>query len=308
MHALRPERVHGEREHDRRVHAAREADDHAREGVLVHVVAHAQHDRAPHALLARRQRRQALRLEVDALVRLDHVHAGERCLEGRRPVHDAAADVHRERAAIEHQLVLPADEVRVDERQPGLPRARGEVRLALRLLALLVGRGVQRDHELRARGAHARGHVRMPDVLADERRDAYAADLYHDRRRAGVEVALLVEHLVVRQPLLAVAHEHGAVPQPGGGVVQRPVRVLGVAHEDVDAARGVGDARESGVDALAEPAVEQQVLGRVAGDRELGRHQQPSAQLARRRDARDDLVRIPGRVADHRVELGERDA
>ena len=60
------ERIAGDREHERGVDAARQADHDALEAVLVHVVANAEHERVPDAFLPCRQRRQAVRRNVEA--------------------------------------------------------------------------------------------------------------------------------------------------------------------------------------------------------------------------------------------------
>ena len=191
----------------------------------------------------------------------------------------------------------------------GMPVARArkrKVALAFRLLALLVGRRIEGDAEFRAGGAGGSGRLDVPDVLADQRRNPHAADLDDDRVAARSEVPLLVEHLVVRQPLLAVARDAGAVAQPRRAVVDRVGGVLRVADQEIDAARRIREAREALLDAAAEPAVEQQVLGRIARQRELGRDQERRALLLRLGDPRDDAVRVARRVADGGVDLSER--
>ena len=57
-------------------------------------------------------------------------------------------------------------------------------------------------HEVGAGLAAAAAGVGVPDVLADEGRDPDAAELDDDGGVARLEVALLVEDLVVRQARL----------------------------------------------------------------------------------------------------------
>jgi hypothetical protein len=60
--------------------------------------------------------------------------------------------------------------------------------------------------------------------------------------------------------------------------------------------------------AAQEALVQQQVLGRVPGEGELGKHDELSAGGARLRCERLDLGRVAVDVADHGVHLGERNA
>ena len=57
-----------------------------------------------------------------------------------------------------------------------------------------------------------------------------------------------------------------------------------------------------------EVLLEQQVLGRVAGDAELGEERELRAGLARARELLAHLGLVAGDVADGGVDLGERDA
>ena len=87
------------------------------------------------------------------------------------------------RAAVEHELVLPADEVDVSEHGRGVGRPRGEHPLALGEHARPVGRAVEHDDQLGPTGAEAGyGTGRAPGVLADD--DAHA-NAVHDREEPG---------------------------------------------------------------------------------------------------------------------------
>ncbi len=56
-----------------------------------------------------------------------------------------------------------------------------------------------------------------------------------------------------------------------------------------------------------ERGAEQEVLGRIAGDRELREDDEVGARGARLGDPRDDAVTVAVEVADGRVDLGQRD-
>ncbi len=140
---------------------------------------------------------------------------------------------------------------------------------------------------------------------------------------AGNEVAELVEHAVVGQVVLGVAGHDLAPPQHGG-------RVLRLAGGTAQAWRGiagtveiaddngqfsgalVGQAPGKTIDGraggLRERATQDEVLGRIAGERHLRkRHQmRAGAQSLLRPGAHQ--VRICSEIADGGVDLGERDA
>ncbi len=79
------------------------------------------------------------------------------------------------------------------------------------------GEALMDEHEVRTGRAAPGNDVGMPDVLADDRRDPHAAEFDRDEGIARREVALLVEDLVVRQPLLAVVRDAPPVAEPGRG-------------------------------------------------------------------------------------------
>ena len=125
--------------------------------------------------------------------------------------------------------------------------------------------------------------------------------------RAALEVAQLVEDAVVGQVDLAVDGLHAAVGEHRGGVVD-VVGALGEADERDDALRVGGDPLDRRARVGQEVLLEQQVLGRVAGDRQLGEERELRAGLARARELLADLGLVAGDVADGGVDLGEGDA
>ena len=60
--------------------------------------------------------------------------------------------------------------------------------------------------------------------------------------------------------------------------------------------------------ALDEARAKQEVLRRVAGDRELGEEDDVCAGLLRLVEPREDPLAVPVEVADRRVDLGERES
>ena len=130
VHALGPERVGGEAGHERRVDPAREAQHHAGEPVLLHVVAQAEFERRVHLGLDRRElrargvlipegvdgrqgsgrRRRAVRRRRRVADRRKIEVADEHILRELSGARDRGAGrVEHEGVAVEHELVLAAD-------------------------------------------------------------------------------------------------------------------------------------------------------------------------------------------------------
>ena len=192
--------------------------------------------------------------------------------------------------------------------QPVVPRPRREHLLALRVLADVEGRGGEVDEHVRARPrALDGGWARLPQVLAHCQAERRSPELEQADLGARLEVALLVEHAVVRQQPLAVDVGHAAVRADEARVVE--AAVLGVRRTDErDDARGrlrhLTCRLRSRTD---ERGAEQEVLRRIAGDRELREHNEVGAGDARLSDPRDDAVTVAVEVADGRVDLSQGD-
>ena len=151
--------------------------------------------------------------------------------------------------------------------------------------------------------------VRAPDVLADRHADAHAAKDDRPRRRAGREHPLLVEHAVIGQVDLeahrldppAVEQRHGvvelAVLDPGQADQHRRPAVGGLARQLL-AGRAAG---------LLKGRLQHQILGRIAGEEEFGRHHDVGAERRGLRARLAQPVAIALDIADDRGNLGERD-
>ena len=171
----------------------------------------------------------------------------------------------------------------------------------------MVGGGgdVQEQHRARER-LLAGGRARLPHVLAHRQPDALGADVDDGAARARLEVALLVEHAVVGQVDLAVDRVNGAVGEHRGGV-EHVLGALGEADHRDDPARVRGELLERVARVGEEVLLEQQVLGRVARDGELGEQHELAPRLARVADAGRDLRGVAGDVAHGGVHLAERE-
>ena len=233
----------------------------------------------------------------------DHEILGERA-----PARDALrALVEDDAAAVEDQLVLSPHHVEKGHADEIVDGASGQHHLAIVRLARVERRAVDRDDQFRTRqGLPARGTARIPDVLTDVHgeRDVTAGE--HGRFRARLEVSVLVEHAVVRQVLLVIDAGPAAVVQDRGRV-EDVVALVDEAHHGGEAAGGAGDLGQRAQVRLDERRLEEQVLGRVAGDRQLGKGHQAAAERARLLETGADLGDVALEVPDRRVDLGEGD-
>ena len=205
--------------------------------------------------------------------------------------------------AVEHQLILPAHQVDIRHEQPVIGGARGEHLFAKGALAGVKRRTVDVDDNLRPGGAlHHRGPYGVPNVFADVHAHRGAVDGVHRALSARLEVARLVEDAVVGQVHLAVAADMPAVVYQRGGVVY--VRVgVDIAHHGGDAAAFGGDALEVCVVVADELRLEQQILWRIARQRELREGDKVGRKRARLPYPRDDALGVARKIAHRRVYL-----
>ena len=125
---------------------------------------------------------------------------------------------------------------------------------------------------------------------------------------AGREVAVLVEDAVVRQEALAVDAADLAAGEDVAGVVEIGVEV-GRADERDDPLRLGGDLLDRRRAGRAdERRAQQQVLRRVAGDRELREEDEVGAGVPRRGEPVEDAGPVAVEIADDAVDLGERES
>jgi hypothetical protein len=204
---------------------------------------------------------------------------------------------------------LATDEVRVDDRQRRVGCARREHRLAFEQTAGVVGRCIEVHHDFgAARGLGRDRSVRAPRVFADRHADLHTVD--HEQR-AGIfarrEVALLVEHRVVRQEVLAIDAVHAALRAHRRRVVEVAAD-LREAHDRRAPTGARRDLLERLVRVRDERGPEQQVFGRIPGDRELRVDDEIAAGRFRGFVGGEDAIDVALEVADDDVDLGSRDS
>jgi len=227
----------------------------------------------------------------------------------RRLITDRAAGIDQHGTAIEDQLILAADLVDIDDRHPPFARARRQHIVAALLLAAMKRRSIEIDHQARARAGRTSSGFRPPDVLADGDGGGHTAEIDHTGRIAGGKIALLVEHLVIGQTLLVVAGDQLAIADHAGRVIEPVTLAPRITEHRDDAAAGRHYHLQSALDAGLQRRPQQQILGRIADQRQLGEHGDlGTVPIAGGAQRGDDLLRIPRDIADQGVELRQRDS
>ena len=219
---------------------------------------------------------------------------------------DRAILVEDERMAVEHELVLTADSVHEGDPARVVPGADAQHLLALAPLAQMERRGRDvADHVRAGKREVGRRRPRLPDVLADGRPDERVAEPQQEETPAGLEVPVLVEDSVVRQEALAADPPHLAAPQHGAGVEEITIEVR-EPDERRDPRRLGRDRLEAAARGAQKSGLEQEILGRIAGHRELREEDEVGACATRLLEPRHDALAISVEVADHRVDLCQR--
>ena len=222
-----------------------------------------------------------------------------------RGAHPHALGIEDERGAVEDQFVLAADQIDVDQRQPALGSARPRQALADLALVELERRAVEHDQQIGAVFGEVAGDVRRPHVLADHHAQAQIAERHRLGQRAGAEHPLLVEHAVVRQIVLPAHRLDAAVLEQQGGVVEGAGMAPGRAQQQRrPAVAGLRRQRfRRRLDALLKRPLQHQILGRVAGQRQLAADDEVAGAGAQ--TCRTDALDVAVDVAHHRIDLRE---
>ena len=275
--ALGAERIHRDRRAQRQIDAAGNPEQHARKTVLADIVAHAEHAGGVIALVAVDDRRHRSRAAPAGRCPVPD-QGGDVFLERRQLRRDRKIGVQRERGAVEHQFVLAADLVEIDQRRPAFGDAGHRDRQPQIVLVARIGRAVRHHQDFGAGFGEALDDVLVvlglfqPDVLADRHADADAADRHRARSGSAREQALFVEHAVIRQVRLVADCGDAAAVQEGAGVVEFSVIDPGAADQHRRPAIG-GLARKLLDGAAAcglEGWLQHQVFRRIAGNENSG--------------------------------------
>ena len=170
----------------------------------------------------------------------------------------------------------------------------------------MVGRGIGHQQPVGARFHRTRRRPRLPDVAADVESEHHPAAGEHAGGIAAVEHALLVEHGMVGQVVLAIHRLDLAAAQQRRGVEQAIVAAFWVAYDQRESRGCIGSQLTDGRRARrCEIAPQHQVFGGIAADRHLGGEQQIGTGgvcfLRRSQQAR----RVAGDVTDGEIDLGD---
>ena len=307
--AFGAERVDGDCRAEGRVDPAGEAEHHPRKPIVLDIVAQAEHTGRIVGLVALLDNFKRALDAAPTLIGPLPDSARHHGAKGWQLNGEAAIGVERERGSLEHDLVLPAEHVEIDERQAALDHPRHGHVLANRKLVALIGRGVADEQDLAAGLEDAFDWVGAPDVLANRHANADAAKDDRPRRRAGREHPLLVEYAVVRQVDL---EPHRLDP----ALVQQRHRIVQLAGLDP---RQAGEDRRTPVRRLArqllaggpagllEGGLQHQVLGRITGEEELRRHHEIGPEGRRLRARLAQAIAVACDVSDDESDLCERD-
>ena len=256
-----------------RIDATRQAQDDAGEAVAVHIVAQAQHHRIIDVGRARIEcmtlAGQADPLAVPFLPLRQH----QLFLPVGQLLGDGEVAVHHEGGAVEHQLVLAADAVQIDERQAGFAHAgAGDDVQAAIILVDLERAAIRADQYFRALGPQMGGDEGEPDILADRHADLHAAKLDRRGQRAGREQALFVERAVIGQFALLADRGDGAIFDQGDDVEQYALRGDDSADQHRWAAIGafLRQPVEMIIGLVEQGGLEHQILGRIADQLQFG--------------------------------------
>ena len=139
--------------------------------------------------------------------------------------------VERERRAFEHQFVLAADLVEVDERQPAFDDPRHRDAFANGELVAFVRGGVGDQQDFAAGLEDAFDRVGAPDVLADRHADPHAAKDDRPRRGPRRKHALLVKDAIVGQIDLEAHRFDASAVEQSHRVEELAVLDPGQAHQ-----------------------------------------------------------------------------
>ncbi len=249
-----------------------------------------------------------------AVVEIDH---DDVFLERLRMGDDVARRIHRERVAVEDELIVAADLVDADDGAVvGLGLLLHEL-LAERILADGPGRGGHVEDEVELLLGHfgegilgvlaGAAHLVGPDVLADGEGDLGAADLEGRGARGGLEIAGLVEDVVSGEQGLERDVGDLAAFEEGRRIIERLSFGGEVLFHEADQRGDVLDLgrqlAEGGDVLIDERGTVEEVARRVAREAQLGEDDERGAELLGAADVLQDLVDVALDIPDGGVDL-----
>ena len=301
--ALGSERVDRHRRAQRRIDPARQAEHNSGKAVLIDVVAQARHACRIVGAFGFDGRNLRPILTAPGRAATLPMRRDDDFLKGRELERRRAIGVQAERHAVEHQFVLSADLVDVDGRQTLLGHARHRDVEAHVAFLPPIRRAVRHHQQFSAGFGQTLDDFLTPDVFADRQPQPHAAEIHRPRHRSRREHPLFVEHTVIRQIDLETQRRDVAAVEECHRVVELAAVEPGRADQQRRAA-GHGFPGQ-GLDRRAagglECRLEHQVLGRIAGNEQLGENDQIGALGRGGHASPAHFLGIAGDIADSRI-------
>ena len=307
---LRTQCIDGDRRAQSGVDATRHTEQHGGKAVFADIVAQSEHARRVVALVAVEHRRDRP-VTTPATISFAPAQRGDAFFERRQLRRHREIGVQRKRRAVEHQFVLPADLIEINQRQPAFGDPRNHDRQPQIAFFSRVRRAIRHHQNFSAGLCETFDDVFVirrflqPDVLADRYAHPDAAHGHRAGGGAAREQALFVEHAVVRKVCLETNGCDAPAVQQRAGVVKLAILDPGAADQHRRAA--IGGLSRQGLDGGAagrlKRRLQHQVLGRVAGNEQFRQQDEIGAVSMRLRACRARLGGVALDVAYRRVQL-----
>ena len=200
-----------------------------------------------------------------AAARPFQIHQVQALFELRRPEDELPVTVHDQGAAVEHQFILAADQVDVNNGDIVVRGAPAQQFPAHGGLVGVVRRGVDIDQQFRPCLRRFPCVVFGPQVLTHAQRDLEVGRFNQVQVRPLGKIALFVEYPVIGQVPFVVGGDDLPVPDQAAGVIQALSGCQRVAEDHVYAPRCAQYPLQGLFYLHVEMGAQQQVLRRVAG-------------------------------------------
>ena len=267
---LGAERIDRQRQCQRRVDATGQPQHHTLEAILVDVITHPGDQR-----LVDQRPIPGLRLLQTLLEQYPtrriatDTHRKQTFGKVRRQHCKPAVAPDRHGTPVEHQLILAADLVHIEDGDIAGQRAALDDPQSLAVLAEVIGGGIDVEQYFSASLDRHRGRTLVPDVFAHRQREPESTDLDHTGLHSRDEIALLVEYLVVRQLHLPVGSHQLATLEQARHVLQATRAARRIAEQHPHIRQLPPQTLERALDAKPDAGAQQQVFGRITSEREF---------------------------------------
>ena len=227
---------------------------------------------------------------------------------GGRQYAGIAFGVDGERSSVEHEFILSADQVNVNDRKTPAPATFCQQGFSIFSFIYMKWRCVDIYQQIGAGIAGLQYGVFLPQVLADRERHPGAEQFHQAGAAAGTEITLLVEDLVVGQLLLVISRDPPALVNDRQGVEHSFIGGLRKSDRYRAFDAGLGNLRERPVDPLRKTRAQEQILGRIPGQAQFGKHDEIGIEFGSRLPgAFHDPPGIAVDIADEQIQLRHHD-